>query len=185
MALKINVGLAKKVGLPDYGSLGATCHVEFEADQTLLQDDLDQFHARVSNAFVACHQAVTDELARRQGNPQNTPSNGNRRTARASKPSNGARQSPQEAAPAASRRFPDRGAGNGSTASQKQIDYIRQLSSQIKGLTPGQLHEIVDRLYGKRLEMLSGVEASGLIDTLKAIKAGKLDPAEILTGART
>ena len=75
-------------------------------------------------------------------------------------------------------------AGNGSRASQKQFDYIQQLTSQIKGLSSGQLHEIVDRLYGKRLEMLSGVEASGLIDTLKAIKAGKLDPAEILTGAK-
>ncbi len=32
MGIKVNVGLAKKIGQPDYGSLGATCNVEFELD---------------------------------------------------------------------------------------------------------------------------------------------------------
>ena len=41
MPMKLNVGLSKKVGLPDYGSLGASCHVELELDSTLLATDLD------------------------------------------------------------------------------------------------------------------------------------------------
>lgn len=64
MPLKLNVGLAKKVGQPEYGSLSASCHVELDLDQSLLQSDLDGFRRRVRNAFVACRQAVNDELAR-------------------------------------------------------------------------------------------------------------------------
>jgi hypothetical protein len=67
MPLKVNVGLSKKIGLPNYGSLGASVHVEYEADSTLLQHDLDGFHRQVKNAFVACKQAVQDELFRHRG----------------------------------------------------------------------------------------------------------------------
>ena len=64
MALKLSVGLQKKIGLPDYGSLGASCHVEFEVDRSLLDQDLVRFHQKVSGAFTACQQAVNDELSK-------------------------------------------------------------------------------------------------------------------------
>ena len=54
MAMKINVGLQKKVGQPNYGSLGASCQIEFEMDSALLESNMDGFHDRVNGAFLAC-----------------------------------------------------------------------------------------------------------------------------------
>jgi len=64
MPLKLQVGTSQKIGQPDYGSLGASCHVELELDASLIQHDLETFHRHVKNAYVACRQAVQDELAR-------------------------------------------------------------------------------------------------------------------------
>jgi len=64
--LTLSVGLTKKHGLPNYGSVGASCHLELELDGSLLHGDLDGFHRHVRNAFFSCRQAVHDELARHQ-----------------------------------------------------------------------------------------------------------------------
>ena len=66
MPLKLHAGVSKKMGLPSYGSLGASCHVEVDLDGSLLGEDLDAFHQRVQDTFIACAQAVNDELARHQ-----------------------------------------------------------------------------------------------------------------------
>src|SRR3954465_1502926 len=63
MPLRLSVGVSKKMGLPEYSSAGAHCDLEVELDLGLL-DDLETFHERVRDAYVACHQAVNDELAR-------------------------------------------------------------------------------------------------------------------------
>jgi hypothetical protein len=65
MPLKLNVGVSRKVGLPEYSSAGASCHIEVELDGGLL-GDLDGFHEHVRDAYVACQQAVNDELVRLQ-----------------------------------------------------------------------------------------------------------------------
>src|SRR5436305_1979882 len=66
MPLTLKVGLSKKVGLPDYGSLGVSCNVQVELDATLLLNDADGFQHKVRQAYLACHQAVQDELQRQQ-----------------------------------------------------------------------------------------------------------------------
>ena len=70
MPLKLQIGLTKKIGLPGYGSLGASCHVEVELDSCLLREDLDEFQRQAREAFVACRQAVLGELAREQHSSQ-------------------------------------------------------------------------------------------------------------------
>lgn len=70
MPLKLNVGLSKKIGQPDYGSLGASCSVELELNSSLLQTDLDGFHERASRVFAACRQAVRRRLHGLQSRPQ-------------------------------------------------------------------------------------------------------------------
>ncbi len=73
MPLTLSVGVSKKVGLPDYGSVGATCNVTVELDASLLQSDLETFHRHVRSAYVACAQAVNEELARHQPATAPTP----------------------------------------------------------------------------------------------------------------
>ena len=67
MPMKVSIGLSKKVGLPDYGSLGASCNVEVELDGALLQTDVEKFQQHVKRAYQACAQAVNEELARSHG----------------------------------------------------------------------------------------------------------------------
>jgi hypothetical protein len=169
MPLKLSLGLSKKIGQPDYGSLGASCHVEVELDGTLLDNDQERWHQHVRKAYVACAQAVNDELARLQQAGQ---TNGHR-SAR-----NGAAEPENHAS----------GNGNGhrsgaQRASTKQLDYARQLAAQIRGVGVRRLETLAKRMFEKPLADLASLDASGLIDVLKEIKAGRIDLDAALNGA--
>ena len=126
MPITITTGLSKKIGLPDYGSLGATCNVSFEVGHDLLESDLEGFQCKVKNAFVACRQAVNDELARHQGQAGGNGTNGSqpRSDSANGTPSNGNGH----------RASNGNGNGGGQIASEKQMTYARQLAGQIKGM---------------------------------------------------
>lgn len=69
MPLKLNVGLSRKIGLPNYSSLGASCHVELELDSALLHANRDAFQHQVRHAFSVCQQAVHEQLTRNEPEP--------------------------------------------------------------------------------------------------------------------
>ena len=166
--LKLNVGISKKIGLPDYGSLGTTCNVEVEVDSGLIFDDLDGFHQKVRQAYVACAQAVNDELARQQPSASQTVTQMPAATPTGSAATNG---------------NGSRNGANGGGASQKQLNYANQLAGQINGLGARRLEALANKMFGKPIAGLSSLDATGLIDTLKAIKEGRLDLNAALDGA--
>ena len=71
MAAKLSVGLQKKLGLPGYSSIGASCHVEFEVETSLMESNLEGFHKKVHSVYSACQQAINEQLARYQSTPPN------------------------------------------------------------------------------------------------------------------
>lgn len=155
MALKLSVGFQKKVGLPDYGSAGSSCAVEFEIDPSFIHGNLDGFHEKARHAFAACQQAVNDQLAKQSHN--GPAKNGNGHTSS---------QPPPSARPT------NGGNGNGSgrpggsprMATQSQARAIRAIASKQRL----DLQKLLDQRFGVgRPENLRLSDASSLIDELK------------------
>lgn len=61
MPLKLNVGLSRKVGEPNYGSRGATVNLELEVDSTLAAEP-DRLQDRIRELFGLAKASVDEEL---------------------------------------------------------------------------------------------------------------------------
>lgn len=155
MPLKVNVGLSKKVGLPDYGSLGASCHVEYEADASLLNTDLDGFHRQVKNAFIACKQAVQDELHRHQAAESAAPPPTNGKPVNGQPRNNGHANSQSNGS--------NHRRSNGRKATSSQVRALQAIGNRLQLDLQRWLHE----KYGLRVATdLTVTEASAAIDEL-------------------
>jgi len=158
MTIKINVGVNKKIGLPDYGSAGSHCNIEIEADNSIL-DNADQFLLRVQEAYAVAWQSVEEELSH------------HRPGANASPP----RQEQPQRQEYQRNDNPrcDNSGGNRYIASAKQQNFIASLVKGIKGLNWQTLDKYCNSKWGNNTSQLSPKQASELIDDLKSAKEGR------------
>ena len=61
MPLKLNIGLSRKVGEPNYGSRGASINVEMEVESALI-DDPARFQERIRSLFRQVRDSLAEEL---------------------------------------------------------------------------------------------------------------------------
>ncbi len=61
MPTKITVGLQQKVGRPNFGSLGASCHLELSLDEHDARDP-ERLRTQVQDAFAVCRLRITEAL---------------------------------------------------------------------------------------------------------------------------
>ena len=177
MPLKTNIGVSRKVSDNQYGSRGASVNLEVELDSTLINDPR-RFHERIRQCFRLAQQAIDDELNRQQGNSTtNHATNGN---GHASQPSHNGNNGQATSGNGYANGNGNRQTGN--IASEKQLNFAKQLSKGIPGLGVRKLETLVQKMCGKPLAALTTLDASGLIDTLKAIKAGEIDLDSVLEG---
>ncbi len=156
MPLKLNVGLSKKIGLPEYGSLGASVNLELELDSGAVGDP-DRLRHQIRHLFGMAKSSVEAELISQQSFPQN--GNGHDREPRFSGNGNGH-------AGSNGNHNPHR--VNGRTATQSQIRAIKTISGRQRLDLGPQLEK-----FGVRaLEDLGIQQASQLIDDLKSQPAG-------------
>jgi hypothetical protein len=166
MSIKINIGVNKKVGLPDYGSAGGHCNIEIEADNSIL-DNAGLFLQRVKNAYELARQSVEEELAHhRLGNATSNGASPSRRTEQFDKEPAPRQEYRQEY------RSDNSSGGNRYVASPKQQQFIAGLMKGVKGLDWRTLDRYCDSKFGKVCSQLSSKEASALIEDLKEAKSG-------------
>lgn len=172
MPMTVKVGLAKKVGQPDFGSLGASCDIELELDGGLLFNDLDGLQQKVRAVYTACRQAVNDELAGQTGStlpaansigagraPSNT--NGHERgESDASQRANPTRDT-ERATNGAQNGRPSNGSQRAATSAQ-----VRALHSIATRQNFNLTELLRERFHIYKAEELSLREASQLIDEL-------------------
>ena len=146
MPVKLNIGLSRKVGEANFGSRGASVHLEVELDSGIISDQ-QRFQERVRALYAQAHQSINAELDL----PSEDPAIGqpvSQRNGHASAHNGNGSQSRQE----------------GGSATQSQVGAIFAIARRNR-VDPKNL--VLERFGLERIEDLSIRDASSLIDDLK------------------
>lgn len=166
MPLKLNVGVSRKIGLPEYSSAGASCNIELELEAGLLQRDPGAFHAEVCAAFTAAEQAVDDELARIRAQLAAAPRAGSRAAHRSHEESPHADGLPRRLA--SQGRITVVGERGARPCTAKQIRAIRAIA---RGLDLSLEQLLRDEYHVAQPDQLTLDQASRLIESLNHVGA--------------
>lgn len=155
MPMKLNVGLSRKVGEPNYGSRGASVNLELELDNSLVEQP-DRLRERIRQLYQLAKASVDEEL----NGVDHQPANGS-------------------GSVIDQYRMNGNGSSNGNGRSSNGHGPRHATSSQVKAI-----HAIAgrnridvarlvqDRFSVQRPDDLSISDASTLIDELKAAQTG-------------
>ena len=178
MPLTLNVSFNRKVGEANYGSRGASVSLEIEAESGLVREP-DKLQAKVDYLFGLAKKSVDAQL---NGSSHSEPApaastpnrNGNGSYGNGNGHSNDNGHSNGNGSHSA---VSTNGNGNGNgrhRASEKQMNFVNQLARGIRGLGVRRLESLTGKMFGKPLADLTSLDASSLIDTLKAVKEGRV-----------
>ena len=167
--LRLNIGFNRKLGEANFSSRGASVNLEIEVESGVVREP-DKLQAKIDYLFKLAKASVDAQLngtsppqqpqpaANNNGNNGNN-GNGTHANASAGQTNGNANGSSN---------------GNGHHASEKQLNFANQLAKGIRGLGTRRLESLSGRMFGKPLAGLTSLDASSLIDTLKAIKEGRV-----------
>jgi hypothetical protein len=144
MPVNVNVGCSRKVGEPNYGSRGASVHLELELDRAAL-DDPARLQTEIEAIFERARTAVERELERSA--------------------------SPTSEGEGACVALPDQAGQNGRCQGPRPATphQVRAIETIARYRGVDLIHLLYTKFDGRRADELSIVEASLLIDFLKTI----------------
>lgn len=187
MPMRLCVGLTKKIGQPQYGSLAASCHLELEVEPSLIERDASAFQERVRNVFAVCRREVDTELEsgdrRKSKCLPPAPEIANRDPTKSLLRNDAAKHNSQGNDTMTNGDFTYDDGDESQPASASQLSYVCRLASRIGRAAALRVEVLAQRRYGKPLVELSRFEASHLIGALRAIRAGELDWETVLEEA--
>ncbi len=143
MPAKLNVGLSRKIGEANYGSRGATAHLEVELDAGVVSDP-QLLRERVQLLYAMARRSVEEELGRSPRGTSNEPVRSS-----SSEHANGNGQPIEPPA---------------GTATKSQVGAIFAIARDQR-LDPNSV--VQERFHLSRVEDLSIRQASEMIDALK------------------
>lgn len=163
MPMKLNVGLSRKVGEPNYGSRGASVNLELELDNSLVEQP-ERLRDRIRQLYQLAKASVDEEL---HGTGQQPAANNN----------HGGDHNNGHGGGLDQYRVSNNGNGNGQRqpghgprqATSSQVKAIHAIASRNR-IDVGRL--VQDRFNVQRPDDLSISDASTLIDELKSAQTG-------------